>query len=428
VTAEQRRSTASAASNTSTVATTPTTPTRPTKPLTDIPPELADIIRSHLGQLAEDMIREIRLRVPEYDRRWDDAYADLVREAIDQVVNAIAKRISDPDGEVDRLVDFFESIGHSVADEGGGLDALQTAVRAAGLVAWRHVSWEAERLRLSPQMVCALGEAIMLFQDEVAAAAMHGHARARAAIADGERRRRRRLLDLLLGEPPPSLDAVAERARAARWELPRTVAAVALRERQPDVARPTLPPDILCDLVRPTPCLIVPDPDGPGRGRVFEQTLRDWIVAVGPSVAVTEAARSMRWAQQALGLARHGLVDDADVIRCADHMSALIVFQDHELLDLLGEVHLAPLARLRPSQQDRLAETLLAWLQSARNANEVAQRLHVHPQTVRYRLRQLAELFGDRLHEPDPDLRFELEMVLRARTLRRRNGRARKSS
>jgi hypothetical protein len=271
-------------------------------------------------------------------------------------------------------------------------------------------------------MISALGEAIMLFQDEVAAAATRGHARARAAFADGERRRRLRLLDLLLGEPPPTLEAVAERARAARWELPRTVAAVALRERQPDVARPALPPDVLCDLMRPAPCLIVPDPGGPGRARLFDQTLRDWVVAVGPTVAVTAAGRSMRWAQQALGLARRGLVDDAAVLRCAEQLSTLIVFQDHELLDLLGEAHLAPLARLRPSQQDRLAETLLAWLQSARNANEVAQRLRIHPQTVRYRLRQLAELFGDRLHEPDPDLRFELEMVLRARALRRRNG------
>jgi hypothetical protein len=42
-------------------------------------------------------------------------------------------------------------------------------------------------------------------------------------------------------------------------------------------------------------------------------------------------------------------------------------------------------------------------------------RLHVHPQTVRYRLRQLEELFGDQLL--DPDLRFDLEIVLRARRL-----------
>jgi hypothetical protein len=38
-----------------------------------------------------------------------------------------------------------------------------------------------------------------------------------------------------------------------------------------------------------------------------------------------------------------------------------------------------PLERLRPAQQDRLAETLLAWLQRGCNANEVTVSVHVHP-------------------------------------------------
>jgi DNA-binding PucR family transcriptional regulator len=39
----------------------------------------------------------------------------------------------------------------------------------------------------------------------------------------------------------------------------------------------------------------------------------------------------------------------------------------------------------------------------------------VHPQTIRYRVRRLEELFGDRLY--DPDTRLELELALRARRL-----------
>ena len=39
--------------------------------------------------------------------------------------------------------------------------------------------------------------------------------------------------------------------------------------------------------------------------------------------------------------------------------------------------------------------------------------VHVHPQTVRYRLRQVDDLFGDQLR--DPDRPFELEITLRAR-------------
>jgi DNA-binding PucR family transcriptional regulator len=47
---------------------------------------------------------------------------------------------------------------------------------------------------------------------------------------------------------------------------------------------------------------------------------------------------------------------------------------------------------------------------------DVAVRLHIHPQTVRYRLRQLEKLFGDALH--DPETRLDLILALRAESLR----------
>jgi DNA-binding PucR family transcriptional regulator len=92
-----------------------------------------------------------------------------------------------------------------------------------------------------------------------------------------------------------------------------------------------------------------------------------------------------------------------------------VLLADAELARLLSGQVLAPLRGLRPEQADRLAETLLAWLESADNAGAAASRLHVHPQTVRYRLRQLTELFGDGLN--DPDARFALQVALRVRRL-----------
>jgi DNA-binding PucR family transcriptional regulator len=100
----------------------------------------------------------------------------------------------------------------------------------------------------------------------------------------------------------------------------------------------------------------------------------------------------------------------------AAHLATLVLLADAELADTLSGAALAPLRRLRPEHADRLALTLLAWLESADNAGVAARRLHVHPQTVRYRLRQLTELFGDRLS--DPDARFTLQVALRARRLR----------
>jgi hypothetical protein len=91
-------------------------------------------------------------------------------------------------------------------------------------------------------------------------------------------RRRRRLLDLIVVDPPASHDAIADLAQAARWALPRQVAALALEPRSPGHLGPlpALPPDVLIDLTRRDPCALVPDPDSPGRAQVIERGLRGW--------------------------------------------------------------------------------------------------------------------------------------------------------
>jgi DNA-binding PucR family transcriptional regulator len=48
----------------------------------------------------------------------------------------------------------------------------------------------------------------------------------------------------------------------------------------------------------------------------------------------------------------------------------------------------------------------------------MAERLQVHPQTVRYRMRKLEQALGGQLR--DPDSRFAIEAVLRATRLRDR--------
>jgi DNA-binding PucR family transcriptional regulator len=67
--------------------------------------------------------------------------------------------------------------------------------------------------------------------------------------------------------------------------------------------------------------------------------------------------------------------------------------------DLRSQV-LAPLAELRPATRQKLAETLRAWLLHQGRRDDVAAALFVHPQTVRYRMGQLRELYGDRLEDP----------------------------
>jgi DNA-binding PucR family transcriptional regulator len=105
------------------------------------------------------------------------------------------------------------------------------------------------------------------------------------------------------------------------------------------------------------------------------------------------------------------------VVWCAACMTQLLIFSDEELLLRFATGLLKPLDDLNAVQKERLAETMLAWLANWGNATAAAQSLQVHPQTVRYRLRQINELFADDLQ--DPDKRFALEMALRARQVLR---------
>jgi DNA-binding PucR family transcriptional regulator len=83
-----------------------------------------------------------------------------------------------------------------------------------------------------------------------------------------------------------------------------------------------------------------------------------------------------------------------------DHLAELIVRADPEALDDLRARVLAPLRDLRPATRVRLEETLRSWLLHQGRRDAVAAQLHVHAQTVRYRMGQVRELYGDQLDDP----------------------------
>jgi sugar diacid utilization regulator len=77
---------------------------------------------------------------------------------------------------------------------------------------------------------------------------------------------------------------------------------------------------------------------------------------------------------------------------------------------ILGRRALAPLQGLRPATAERLAQTLRSWLLHQGQRDAVAADLFVHAQTVRYRMNQVRELYGDRLSDPQTIL--ELTVAL----------------
>ncbi|HEY2795971.1 MAG TPA: helix-turn-helix domain-containing protein, partial [Micromonosporaceae bacterium] len=74
--------------------------------------------------------------------------------------------------------------------------------------------------------------------------------------------------------------------------------------------------------------------------------------------------------------------------------------RDPQLLAALRRRMLAPLDEVSPAVAERLTETLVSWLRHFGDRRAIAAELHVHPQTVRYRMAQLHELFGESLSDP----------------------------
>ncbi|KMO80272.1 Purine catabolism regulatory protein [Mycolicibacterium chubuense] len=71
-----------------------------------------------------------------------------------------------------------------------------------------------------------------------------------------------------------------------------------------------------------------------------------------------------------------------------------------------------PRVRALREQEPMLATTLQAFLDGFGDIGAIAQRLHVHPNTVRYRIRRVEKLLATSLD--DPDDRLVLALALRA--------------
>src|SRR5260370_35964714 len=127
---------------------------------------------------------------------------------------------------------------------------------------------------------------------------------------------------------------------------------------------------------------------------MIDVALRGFRAAVGPPVGLRETAKSLNWAREALCLAEQGIFDANSVIHCDDHLTDLVLSRGGDLLDRLRAKRLAPLQDMAQGRQDMLADTLLAWLEAGKGSS-VASRLFIHPQTARYRLDKVPDLFGD---------------------------------
>lgn len=388
----------------------------------DVPREriqrFADRTLERVPELAQEILAAIRREYPGLVFIPGESGEPKALVAIRHALELFVEQMTTGSDRPRALPGMFQDFGRGEVTQGRSLDSLQGIYRLAVRLSWRRLAEIGQQVDIPPSAMYELAESAFEYLDVMVAQSVRGYAEAVARHA-GERLRRQRLLvDLLLTEHRTDPSGVlADRAADVGWHLPDKVAVAVLLRPALEAVAPAVGDEVLLDMEGEQPRLVVPAPDAPGRAELLHRAVAGWSGAIGPSVPVAEAVTSLRWAETAVGMIEQGLLPRGRLLHCGEHVEALVLLPAGVLIDDLARRRLARLDRsVGPAHAHRLAETLLAWLETRGGATEVAARLGVHPQTVRYRLKQLRELWGGDLD--DPDRRFELELVLRARRLR----------
>lgn len=395
-----------------------------------LPRSLAAALRPVLPELADEIIAAIGREVPGYARPFEGPFGRTVRIGTERALTRFVDEIERPGDPDPRMRAVYVALGRGEMRAGRSLDALLGAYRVGARLAWERFVAAAERAGHEPEVIYRLGSAIFEYIDGISAESIEGYAEEQSAEA-GERQSRRRALVRLMERDDVAEDEIRDLALTAGWPLPATVAALVASTADSGrlaarlggdaiaAAAPTAEP-----LAGDFTIAFVPDPAAPGRRAQIDAALEGIPAALGPPTAPARAHHSLARARAAHRLVAEGWLESSGggVVVADEHLATLVLHGgDRALAGDLAARALAPLEGLTPAARERLTATLRAWLDHPGQVQRVARLLGVHPQTVRYRVAQLRELFGEGLE--DPEARFELALAVRAAPVSRRAGR-----
>lgn len=361
--------------------------------------------------MSKQILETIGGEIPEYAMPLEGTFGRGVHRGVREALRQFVGLIRDPDADRGPGHEVYVALGRGEFETGRSLDSLQAAYRAGARIAWRNIAAAGLAHGLDGKTLSLLAESIFVYIDELSADSTEGFAEAQSEQLGERLRQERQLIVALLRSPPTEISELEILCRNAGWRLPARASTVSCRER--DLAEITrfLPIDVISATVDGYGCIVLPDPSGPGRLRQLKKAVNERSAVLGPDAPPGELAASWRLARSAQRAISEGAIVSPGLIRVDEHLVDLTLFEGRDLISRLGRRRLAPLEGLTPKARSRMARTTEAWLEHRGNAAEMARELDIHPQTARYRVARLRELFGESLD--DPEARFELELALR---------------
>jgi hypothetical protein len=378
-----------------------------------LPPALAPALERELAPATAEILAAIAREVPAYARPLEGAFGRGLRRGVSAALAEFVALVRDPATGREQGRDVYRALGRGELRAGRSLDALQRAYRVGARVAWRRFAAAAREAGFDGSVLSLLAESVFAYIDELSADSVEGYAEAQSELEGERQRRRHALVALIVADPPSDEGEIAAAAAEAGWRLPVTVAALACSGEDVGRIAARLPADALPAQLAGLGCILVPDPEGPGRSGEVRRAAGEHRSALGPPEPLATAARSWWLARLALAAVQSGAISDELPVTADDHLLGLLPLEAAVVSERIAARRLAPLAGLSPKARARMIATARAFLRERGVAPAMGRAMGVHPQTARYRLARLRELYGEDLD--DPEARLELELAIRAR-------------
>jgi hypothetical protein len=370
---------------------------RSASPDITLSPDIAARLRELLPKVGEDVVAAIIAEVPSYQDALSGPMGGTIRTAVGVALGGFLSVASGQGAEsvpaTPEALEGAYELGRGEARSGRTTEALLAAYRIGARVAWRELSSEAVAAGLPPEALVEFAALVFAWIDEVSDASAAGHGDELATTGRVRQRLLQRLVRQILdGATTEVLDDAAERAG---WPAPTTLTAALVPPSQVSSVLALVSQDTLVLEDHPgaddATLLLVPDAHGHRRTALM-RTVEGRGAVVGPAKPWRDARTSY---DRAVRVREAGWGEDTE-----SHLVRLVLGADPEARADLRTAVLAPLSDLRPGTAEKLTETLRSWLLHHGRRDEVAADLFVHPQTVRYRMGQLRDLYGDRLEDP----------------------------
>ena len=373
----------------------------------ELPPAIAEAMRVHLPSVADRTVAAVIAEVPSYEGALAGPMGETIRGAVQLALGgflnlATRSRRSDAGTPLAPALDGAYRLGRGEAISGRSMEALLAAYRIGARTAWRDMADVAVSNGLGASALTSFAELVFAYIDELSAASAAGHSDELESSGRLRRRNLERLARALLTGAPA--DAVVAAAERADWEPPAALTAILLPESQ---VRPVLtavdprtlhPADDIPGAPEGIAVLLIAEarPGTPTSRSRLLRVVAEHQAVVGPTVSWLDVGSSYRRALRCHSLpGAAGTTVDSDT-----RLAEIVLAADLTAVEDLRARVLAPLSSLRPAAIEKLTETLRSWLLHHGRRDEIAAELFIHAQTVRYRVSQLREVYGDRLDDP----------------------------